>query len=95
MNEGDKGFSIGKVFYKLRMRKSIEEAVKWYQQKRAMRISRDPASLALSQNNGNKNGKARSKVVIIQVLRCHDLKRPEQLNKGRGQDADMQPFFHF
>jgi hypothetical protein len=31
MNEGDTGFSIGKVFYKLRMRKSIEEAVKWYQ----------------------------------------------------------------
>lgn len=24
-------FTIGKMFYKLRMRKSLEEAIKWYQ----------------------------------------------------------------
>lgn len=39
-------FSIGKIFYKLRMRKSIDEAIKWYQQKKTLRMQRDPAAIA-------------------------------------------------
>lgn len=38
------GYLIGKIFYKMRMRKSLDEALKWFQQKRALRVSRDPTS---------------------------------------------------
>jgi len=63
------GFPIGKIFFKMRMRKSIDEAMRWYQQKRALRISRDPASLALNQSsaNGGGAGKGRSKVITINI----------------------------
>lgn len=46
-NSSEKGgFAIGKVFYKMRMRKSVEEALKWFQQKKALKFNKDPASLA-------------------------------------------------
>jgi hypothetical protein len=73
-------FLIGKIFYKMRMRKPIDEAIRWYQQKRALRISKDPSSLAMG---GVVDGKpkGRSKIVTIQVLRCLDLKRPEEVSR--------------
>jgi len=70
------GYSIGRVIYKMRMRKPIEEAVKWFQQKRALRLSRDPQAQALGQAEGVVRG--RSKVVTIGVGRCLNLRRPQQ-----------------
>jgi len=39
LHEGgpDGGYLIGKIFFKMRMRKSLEEALRWYLQKRALR----------------------------------------------------------
>jgi hypothetical protein len=30
-------FALGKVFYKMRMRKTIDEALKWYEQKKTLK----------------------------------------------------------
>ena len=38
-------YSIGKVFYRMRMRKTIDEALKWFNQKKTLRAQRDPASI--------------------------------------------------
>lgn len=35
-------YSIGRIFYKLRMRKPIDEAVKWFQSKQNLKAQRDP-----------------------------------------------------
>lgn len=35
-------FSIGRIFYRMRMRKTIDEAIRWYDQKKALREQRDP-----------------------------------------------------
>lgn len=88
------GYSIGKVFFKMRMRKSIEEAMRWYQQKRVLRISRDPASLALANSAGGGQLRSRSKVITIHVMSCRELKRPDQASAAL-RSREMQPFFFY
>ena len=71
-------FTIGRVFYKMRMRKAIDEALRWYEQKRALRVQRDP-TLAMKQDiHSYTNQNKKSKVVSITVLKCFDLKRSDQ-----------------
>lgn len=81
---GDMGFVIGKVIYKMRMRKSMDEALRWYQQKRALKVSKDPSNAILATKQV---GAMRSKVVTIQILKCLGLKS----TSGK----EMQPFFYF
>lgn len=75
------------------MRKPIEEALKWFQQKRALRLSRDPQAMALG--NQAEGIRGRSKVVTIQVVRCLNLKRPQQTAVTAFRMKEMQPFFYF
>jgi hypothetical protein len=42
MFEGGKTFGIGRILFKMRMRKSLDEAVKWFNQKKALMAQRDP-----------------------------------------------------
>ena len=37
-------FTIGKMFYKMRMRRVLDEALRWYEQKRTLKNSKDPAA---------------------------------------------------
>jgi len=71
-------FSIGKVLYKMRMRKVIDEAIKWYEQKKALRAQRDPMTIVNEyQPHSYGPQKKKSKVVTVHVMRCYDLKRSE------------------
>ena len=58
-------YSIGKVFYRMRMRKSIEEALKWFEQKKALKIQRDPSTIVNMHQPFDYLQKKRSKVVTI------------------------------
>ena len=84
-------FSIGKIFFKLRMRKSIDEALKWYEQKKTLRMQRDPTAIVQEYQPHSYGQKKRSKVVTVQVLKCMNLKRPSQAYSNK----QMQPFFYF
>jgi len=37
-------FAIGRILYRMRMRKPIDEALKWHQQKKTLKAQRDPVS---------------------------------------------------
>jgi hypothetical protein len=79
----------------MRMRKSLEEALRWYTQKRALRQSRDPMTISAGQQADPGQKKGRSKIFSIQVLKGFDLKRPVG-GLGQGLNSrEMQPFFHF
>jgi hypothetical protein len=79
----------------MRMRKSLEEALRWYTQKRALRQSRDPMTISAGQQADPGQKKGRSKIFSIQVLKGFDLKRPVGC-LGQGLNSrEMQPFFHF
>lgn len=41
----DSQYILGKIFFKMRMRKPLDEALRWYSQKRALRLSRDPMTI--------------------------------------------------
>jgi hypothetical protein len=42
---GGDAYVLGKIFFKMRMRKPLDEALRWYSQKRALRQSRDPMTI--------------------------------------------------
>ena len=62
-------FSLGKIFYKMRMRRPIEEAVKWFQQRTALKKQRDPNTIIneyqLAQSGYGGILKKRSKAVTV------------------------------
>ena len=74
------------------MRKPLDEALRVYKQRQALKLQRDPASIALSLPGA---AKPRSKIVTINVLKAIDLKRPEQPNIHAIKTSEMQPFFYF
>eukprot|EP00347_Sterkiella_histriomuscorum_P001912 403370193 len=88
-------YSLGKIFYKMRMRRPIDEAVKWYQQRTALKKQRDPNTIINEYHPHNyENGgflKKRSKAITIQVAKCYDLKRPDNSYSSK----QMQPFYYF
>ena len=85
-------FSLGRIFYKMRMRKSLEEAIKWYQQKKALRQTRDPSLGMKEEAPFSYNTSKRSKIIEIAVLKCYDLQRGGQSSYN---SKEMQPFFYF
>ncbi len=85
-------FAIGKVLYKMRMIRPIEEAVKWYEQKKALKIQRDPTSIVNEyQPHSYGPARKRAKVVTVHVLRCFNLKRSESTYNSK----EMKPFYYF
>lgn len=74
-------FPIGRVLYKLRMRKSIEEAVKWYQQKQTLNRQRDPTS-TLAKDSYTTTQK-RSKIITINVVRGTGFRRSDGAYSSR------------
>ncbi|CDW86689.1 protein fantom [Stylonychia lemnae] len=85
-------FSIGKIFYKMRMRKPIDEAIKWYQQRVALKKKRDPNTI-INQYSQNIDmyAKRKQKAITIQIVKCFDLRRPGQQYNSK----QMMPFFHY
>ena len=75
---GDMGatYGIGKVLYKMRMRRSLDEAMKWFLQKKTLKAQRDPMTI-VNEYQPHEYGtqKKRSKVVTVHVMKCFDLKR--------------------
>lgn len=87
-------YSIGKVFYRMRMRKTIDEALKWFNQKKTLRAQRDPSSIVTDYVPHQLGGlKKRSKIVTIHILKCFDLRRPGDSSYSGGKE--ILPFFHF
>lgn len=39
---------VGKLFYRMKMRKSLDEALKWFKQTVSMKTMTDPARMALT-----------------------------------------------
>lgn len=70
-------YTIGKIFYKMRMRKPIDEALRWYEQKKTLRAQRDPTIIMSQDIHSYVNQNKKSKVVSITVLKCLDLKRSD------------------
>ena len=72
----------------MRMRKPIDETLKWYQQKKNLKAQRDPMSAI---HEYNAQGQRKSKVVTVHVLKCFNLKRPDNTYNSK----EMQPFYYF
>jgi hypothetical protein len=88
------GILIGKLYYKLRMRKPIDRALMMYNQKKTLQISKDPVAFAHLKNQKNQAisaVKPKSKLISITVKNGKNLQRPEDLNNKK----EMMPFFHF
>mmetsp|Transcript_35322 Transcript_35322/g.34350 ORF Transcript_35322/g.34350 Transcript_35322/m.34350 type:complete len:293 (-) Transcript_35322:159-1037(-) len=73
----------------MRMRKSIDEAMKWYQQKKQLKIERDPT--LKDQVHSYAAQKKNAKIISIQVLKCFNLSRQDQTYSSK----DMQPFYFY
>lgn len=68
----------------MRMRKSIEEAVKWFVQRNTLKRQRDPNTIIneyhpMSYEQVGTVRKTRSKAIAITVERAYQLTRPSQL----------------
>ncbi len=89
------GILIGKLYYKMRMRKPIDRALSMYNQKKSLQISKDPVAFAHLKNSKNQSinaaVKPRSKLISITVKNGKNLQRPEDINNKK----EMMPFFHF
>jgi hypothetical protein len=49
----------------MRMRKSIDEALKWYENKKALKAQRDPATIVSMHQPFNYQQKKKSKIITV------------------------------
>mmetsp|Transcript_30428 Transcript_30428/g.22575 ORF Transcript_30428/g.22575 Transcript_30428/m.22575 type:complete len:112 (+) Transcript_30428:191-526(+) len=84
-------YAIGRIFYKMRMRKDIDEALKWYTQKKQLKKERDPTIDMKDHIYSYTQQKKNAKIFSITVMKCFNLTRPDQTYSSK----DMQPFYYY
>jgi len=71
-----KTLTIGKIFYRARMRKSLDEAIKWLKKKGELAESKGQPSTAIATASRKPTGT--KKVFEIHVGKCKSLRRGDK-----------------
>lgn len=82
--EGEQGvFGVGRVLYKMRMRKPLDEALKWYQQNKTLQQQRNPVT--------SKVNAYKKKNVTVKVTQALGLKHAQSAKVTKL----MRPYFSY
>jgi hypothetical protein len=81
MSSANPSLRIGSIKYKMRMRRSLNEALKWYREKNDLTVA-EPGKVTQKIIN--------TKVVAINILSCTDL-----YSKNATSQKEIRPFFFY
>ena len=82
MSSANPALRIGSIKYKMRMRKSLNEALRWFREKNDLNVAQRPKRVT--------HQYLTTKVIAINIIRCTDLKSRYATSQER-----MQPFFFY
>ena len=82
MSSANPALRIGSIKYKMRMRKSLNEALRWFREKNDLNVAQRPKRVTQQYLH--------TKVIAINVIKCTDLR-----SRYATSEEKMQPFFFY